>query len=83
MNSPSKMSQVELLAEIPSACKKILHDLEEFIDNHPDPKTIQSNRTSFICRSFCMLGILFELFSLYEPSSILRSVRDILKQEEI
>lgn len=42
-----------------------------------------STKTSFICRSYTFLGILFELFLLAEPNQIRRSIEELLHQQTI
>lgn len=77
---PTK-SREQLLKEVPVASKKILFDLESYLKENPDPKTMMSNQCLFISRSSALIGIIFELFSLLEPASIIASIEDIIQSQ--
>ena len=79
---PSKTKE-ELKAEVSKASKQILLDLQDHLVKHPDPRTMMTSKSSFICRSYALMGIMFEMFLLNEPNSIVSSIHDLLQQEVI
>ena len=68
----------ELKREVPKISKQIQSDLEDYLKVYPDPRTMMTSKTSFICRSYSLMGIIFELLLLNEPHNIKRSIDELL-----
>jgi hypothetical protein len=60
-----------------------LTDLEDYLRVYPDPKNQMTSKTSFICRSYALMGIMFEIFLMNEPKSIQKSLKDLVSQNVI
>jgi len=78
-----KQTIEELKIEITRGSKQILADLEDYLRMYPDPKNQMTSKTSFICRSYALMGIMFEIFLMNEPKSIQKSLKELASQDVI
>eukprot|EP00347_Sterkiella_histriomuscorum_P003006 403365960 len=74
-----------LLSQVIPACKMIQNDLESYVQILRDPTNqVQLDpKTSFTCRSYLLTAIFYDLFLLFEPHQILKSIDEILQLQQI